>query len=638
MSFSSSVPLTPPFSLSAEMDIWITALAGLALLLFSYVRTFCPYFGEELTYMLRCVKLASRLIKYKKSRPFYSIVDGFSDAARRHPDKIFMHFEGQVHTYSEVDRRSNKLARALRDEVRLKEGDAVALFLPNEPAYVWTWLGLAKLGCPAALLNINIRSKSLLHCFSCCGAKVIISSPELQDAVEEVLPTLREQGTRVYLLADSCSVEGITALSEKISQASDEPLSWDLRANVKLRSTALYIYTSGTTGLPKAAIVTHERVWAASFIQESCGVTSDDIFYVNLPLYHSAGFLIGMVGCIQNGATFVLRRKFSASQFWDDCRKHDVTVMQYIGETMRYLCNMPMKENEKNHKVRIAIGNGVRSDICSQFVKRFGDIRVRELYAATEGNIGFINYTSKIGPVGRINLLQKFIFPSALIKFDIEKEEPVRNAEGLCIKAAPGETGLLVGKITHRSPFTGYAGNKQQTEKKRLRDVLQKGDLYFNTGDLLSIDHDRFVYFQDRVGDTFRWKGENVATSEVADILTMVDCILAANVYGVKVEGHEGRIGMAAITLKEGKDFDCSDTYKQVVNYLPVYARPRFIRIQPCLEMTGTFKMKKVKLVEEGFNPTCIKDPLYFVDSDKKTYIPVTEEIYGAITSGEVKL
>ncbi|XP_054476057.1 hsFATP2a_ACSVL_like domain-containing protein [Anoplopoma fimbria] len=620
------------------MYIWFTALAGLALLSWSFLRTHFPHLGEDCAYVLRTLKLGFRLLTYKKCKPFYSVLDCFLDAAKRHPSKILLHFEGREYTYGEVDKQSNKVARALQAEARLKEGDAVALFLANEPSFVWTWLGLAKLGCPAALLNFNIRSKSLLHCFSCCGAKVIIASQELQDAVEEVLPTLREQGISVFLLSETCNIQGINSLSDKISQASDQPMSQDLRANINIRSTALYIYTSGTTGLPKAAVVTHERVWAASFIQAACGVTSDDIFYINLPLYHSAGFLIGLIGGMERGLTIVLRRKFSASQFWVDCRKYNVTVMQYIGETMRYLCNTPRNDNEKNHRVRVAIGNGVRTDVWSEFLDRFGDIKVRELYAATEGNIGFINYTSKIGAVGRVNFVHKFFFPYTLIKFDTEKEEPVRNSEGLCIEAATGETGLLVGRVTRRSPFVGYAGNQQQTEKKRLRDVMKKGDLYFNTGDLLRFDDMKFVYFQDRVGDTFRWKGENVATSEVADILTMANSISEANVYGVKVEGHEGRIGMAALTLKEGEDFDCLHAYKQVVNYLPAYARPRFIRIQPCLEMTGTFKMKKVKLVEEGFNPAHIEDPLYFLDSEKKMYVPLTEDIYRAIACREIKL
>ncbi|XP_068595506.1 long-chain fatty acid transport protein 2-like [Brachionichthys hirsutus] len=620
------------------MFLWLTAFAGLALLFLPFFQRWFPHATDDCVYILRSIGLGIRLLRLKKRKPFYSLLDCFLDAARTHPNKTFLIFEGREYSYGEMDKQSNKVARVLQSEARLKEGDAVALFLDNEPNVVWTWLALAKLGCPAALLNFNIRSKSLLHNFFCCGAKVIVTCAALQDAVVEILPTLREEDVSVFLLSDSCSIRDIEPLSEKISQASDQPLSRQLRANVHIRSTALYIYTSGTTGLSKAAIVTHERVWAACFVQALCGVTSKDIFYINLPLYHSAGFLIGMAGAIERGCVIFLRRKFSASQFWDDCRKYNVTVMQYIGETMRYLCNTPKKDNEKNHRVRIAIGNGIRTDIWTEFLNRFGDIQVRELYAATEGNIGFINYTSKIGAVGRVNVVHRFFFPFTLIKFDIEKDEPVRNSEGLCIKAPIGETGLLVGRVTERSPFVGYAGNKQQTERKRLFNVLKKGDLYFNTGDLLQFDHQGFVYFQDRVGDTFRWKGENVATSEVADVLTMVQCISEANVYGVKVEGHEGRIGMVAVILKEGQDFDCSDTYRQVVNHLPTYARPQIIRIQPCLEMTGTFKMKKVRLVEEGFDPAHIQDPLYFLHREKMMYVPLTEEIHRAVISGEIKL
>ncbi|XP_075998666.1 long-chain fatty acid transport protein 2-like [Genypterus blacodes] len=620
------------------MLLLLSALAALAVLCAGLLPRLFPYLLEDCVYTLRTLVLGIRMIRYKKLKPFYSIVDRFLDATRTHPDKIFVHFEGASYSYSRVDRESNKVARALQAEAKLEEGDVVALFLPNEPVFIWTWLGLAKLGCPAALLNFNIRSKSLLHCFSCCGAKVLITAPVLLDAVEEILPTLQEQGIRVYILSETCSIEDIKPLSDKITQASDQPLPRDLRANVQLKSTALYIYTSGTTGLPKAAVIHHEKVWAASFIQAVNGVTADDIIYVNLPLYHSAGFLIGTVGAIERGITMVLKRKFSASQFWNDCRKYNVTVMQYIGETMRYLCNTPKKDNDRDHKVWVALGNGVRTDIWSEFLNRFGDIKVRELYAATEGNVGFINYTSKVGAIGRINYLHRYFFPYALVKFDIAKEEPIRNAQGLCMEADIGETGLLLGQVTKRSPFIGYAGNLQQTEKKRLRDVRRIGDLYFNTGDLLRVDHEGFVYFQDRVGDTFRWKGENVATSEVGDILTMAKCISVANVYGVTVEGHEGRTGMAAIILTEGEDFNCADTYKQVVTYLPSYARPRFIRIQPCLEMTGTFKMKKVKLVEEGFHPAHIQDPLYILDTEKKTYAPLTEETHKAIISGEMKL
>uniref|UniRef100_A0AAR2ILZ7 long-chain-fatty-acid--CoA ligase n=1 Tax=Pygocentrus nattereri TaxID=42514 RepID=A0AAR2ILZ7_PYGNA len=633
---------------SLNMYVWFSLLAGLALLP-ALLQTLCPYFLQDCIYMLRVARFGVRLEKYKRRTPLYSILDCFLDSVRRHPLKPFIHFEGKTYSYSDVDRESNKVANALRAVVGLKEGDTVAMFLGNEPCFAWTWLGLAKLGCAAALLNFNIRSKSLLHCFSCCGARVLVAAEELRGAVEEILPALKEKGIRVYLLSDECSTDGIKSISQAIKQASDEPLSPSFRANLHLKSTALYIYTSGTTGLPKAALITQERMWAASFIQGVSGVTADDVFYINLPLYHSAGFLIGLTGCMERGNSVILRRKFSASQFWDDCRKYNVTVMHILSSfgiytimftnTWKSLHTLRLhKDNDKDHKVRIAIGNGVRADVWNEFLKRFGNIYVRELYAATEGNIGFINYTSKVGVVGRVNILHRNLFPYALIKFDIEKEEPVRNADGLCVQAAQGETGLLVGKITKKSPFVGYAGNEQQTEKKRLRDVFVKGDLYFNSGDLLKVDHENFVYFQDRVGDTFRWKGENVATTEVSDILIMVDCIEEANVYGVTVKGHEGRIGMAAITLTEGKEFDCVDTCKVLSNLLPVYARPYFIRIQNSLEMTGTFKLKKVKLVAEGFDPALIQDPLYFLDLAQKKYIPLTQDIYNSVLAGEIKL
>ncbi|KAJ8340397.1 hypothetical protein SKAU_G00350300 [Synaphobranchus kaupii] len=469
-------------------------------------------------------------------------------------------------------------------------------------------------------------------------AKVLIAAAELKDAVEEVLPALREQNISVFILSEECNTVGIETLTDKINHASDEPLLPDLRSNVTMDSPGVYIYTSGTTGLPKAAPVPQYRIWAASFFLASSGVTSKDVIYVNLPLYHSSGLLIGLTGAIERGITVVLKRKFSTSDFWEDCRKHNVTVMQYIGEIMRYLCNTPKTNNDQNHKVRLAVGNGIRSDVWREFVNRFGSINIKELYAATEGNMSIVNYVGKIGAVGRVNFYHKKVFPYALIKYDIERDEPVRDSRGLCVEVPKGETGLFVSKVTNLAPFIGYANNHQQTEKKRLRDVFQKGDLYFNSGDLLRIDQDNFIYFQDRVGDTFRWKGENVATTEVSDVLTMMDFIKEANVYGVHVPGHEGRIGMAAVMLREGTQFDCSSMCSHVVNYLPSYARPRFVRIQNSLRITGTFKQIKVKLVQEGFSPTLIQDPLYFLDQGQMRYILMTQDIYNSIVSGNIKL
>ncbi|XP_035274835.1 very long-chain acyl-CoA synthetase-like isoform X1 [Anguilla anguilla] len=611
-------------------------LAGLAILpLFLYIRF--PYLIHDLRFFARSIRCGIQISKYKKKKPFFTILDCFLDKVKQHPDKPFIVFENSTYSYLDADKQSNKIARSLMEFSSLKEGDTVALFFGNEPMYVFLWLGLSKIGCKIALLNHSIRSKSLLHCFSCSGANALIAATELKGAVEEILPALREQNISVFILSEECNTLGIETLSDKISKASDKPLSPDLRSNVMLKSPALYIYTSGTTGLPKAAVITHERVWLASFLLGLVGVSSDDVLYVCLPLYHTSAFLMGLTGAIDRGMTVILRRKFSASQFWDDCRKYNVTVIQYIGEIMRYLCNTPKKVSDRDHKVRIAVGNGIRADTWSEFLHRFGDVQIRECYGATEGNVGFINYMGKVGAIGKdISFLRK-ITPYALIKYDTEREEPVRDSKGLCIEVPRGETGLFVGKITKLSPFIGYAKNNEQTEKKRLKDVFEKGDLYFNSGDLLKIDQDGFVYFQDRIGDTFRWKGENVATNEVTDILITVDCIEEANVYGVKVPGHEGRIGMAAVKLKDGHEFDGSDTYECVKTSLPIYARPRFIRIQNSLALTGTFKKIKAKLAEDGFNPATIHDPLYILD-ENKGYIPMTQEMYDSISSGRVRL
>ncbi|XP_054466413.1 long-chain fatty acid transport protein 2-like [Anoplopoma fimbria] len=616
--------------------ILYTALTGLAILpLLLYFRN--PYFFQDLRYTISTIKIAICLSKLKKQKPFYSILDRFLDQVSRQPHKKFILFEESSYTYSQADKESNKMARALSTHGHLKEGDTVALFLGNEPQFVWVWLAVTKLGCTASLLNYNIRSKSLLHCFSCCDAKVLVAGADLRGAVEEILPTLSQQGIRVFILSEDSDKDGIESLSEHIQQASDQPLSSQLRANITLKSPALYIYTSGTTGLPKAAVINHERLWMTSFLQSIATVRSDDILYLYLPLYHSSGFLMGLCGGIEKGITIALRRKFSASHFWNDCRKYNVTVIQYIGEIMRYLCNTPKRDNDRDHKVRLALGNGMRADIWADFLQRFGDIRICECYGATEGNVGFVNYCGKVGAIGKEHFLHKMGYTYALIRYDTEKEEPVKDSRGFCIEVPRGETGLLVSKIGERTPFSGYAKNNQQTEKKKVRDVFVKGDLYFNSGDLLRIDDEGFVFFQDRIGDTFRWKGENVATTEVADHLLMLDFVEEANVYGVKVPGHEGRVGMAALKLKENMDLDGKAAYQHVKNYLPSYARPRFIRIQDALVVTGTFKQMKVKLAEEGFDPAVIRDPLFHLE-DNKGYVPMTQEIFSSIAEGRMRL
>ncbi|XP_019787165.2 long-chain fatty acid transport protein 2 isoform X2 [Tursiops truncatus] len=566
------------------LPVIYAVLAGV-LLLPLLVNLCSPYFFQDVSYFLRLARMARQVRSYGQRRPVRTILHAFLERAHQSPHKPFLIFRDRTLSYVQVDRRSNQVARALRDRLGLRQGECVAIFLGNEPAYVWLWLGLAKLGCAMACLNCNIRGKSLLHCFQCCGAKVLLASPELQEAVEEVLPSLKKDGVAIYYVSRSSNTDGVDSFLDKVDEVSTESIPESWRSEVTFSTPALYIYTSGTTG-----------------------------------------------------ATVVLRSKFSASQFWDDCRKYNVTVIQYIGELLRYLCNSPQKPNDRDHKVRMALGNGLRGDVWREFIKRFGDIHIYEFYASTEGNIGFMNYTRKVGAVGRVNYLLRKVITYELIKYDVEKDEPVRDGNGYCIKVPKGEVGLLVCRITQLTPFSGYAGGKSQTEKKKLRDVFKKGDLYFNSGDLLMMDHENFIYFHDRVGDTFRWKGENVATTEVADIVGLVDFVQEVNVYGVSVPGHEGRIGMASIKMKEDHEFDGRKLFKHVADYLPNYARPRFLRIQDTIEITGTFKHRKVTLMEEGFNPAVIKDALYFLDDKAEMYVPMTEHIYNAINDKTLKL
>ncbi|XP_040450050.1 very long-chain acyl-CoA synthetase-like isoform X2 [Falco naumanni] len=619
----------------------VAVLAGLVLLLLLVPPVtwhLVPFLWVDLVAFGALVRSSLRCQWRLNRRPPVTLLDVFQDHARRQPHRPLLRFQEEVYTYEDVERQSNRAARALGHQLGLQPGQPVGVLLPNEPTYVWTWLALAKLGCPMACLNCNVRGQALRHALAAARITLLLASLDLQAAVEEVLPALQHDGIRVFYLSSTSPTPGVEALLPTIKAASDEPLPSHHRAGTTASSKAMYIYTSGTTGLPKAAVITEKKLMMVASLGRLCGLRPDDVIYTTLPLYHSAGLLIGVGGCFEVGATCVLRAKFSASQFWDDCRRYNVSVIQYVGELMRYLCNTPKRPNDREHGVRMALGNGLRAEVWKEFLQRFGPISICEFYGATEGNAGFINYTGKIGAVGRANMFLKSFAPFELIKYNVEADEPIRDERGLCIRVRPGESGLLVIKITKNTPFHGYAGDSQKTEKKILRDVLVKGDAFFNSGDLLMIDHEKFVYFQDRVGDTFRWKGENVATTEVEATLAMVDFIQEVNVYGVSVPGCEGRCGMAAIRLKAGASFEGESFYTFTRDTLPSYAAPRFVRIQDALEITGTFKQCKGNLVKEGFDPNVIKDPLFFRDDKKKSYVPLNPDTYAAILDMKLNL
>uniref|UniRef100_A0A8P4GCG3 long-chain-fatty-acid--CoA ligase n=1 Tax=Dicentrarchus labrax TaxID=13489 RepID=A0A8P4GCG3_DICLA len=593
---------------------WLSALAA-GLFSAHVLQKLCfPYFWRDLLFLLKVIRYGVKLEVFKLTSSVCTVLDRFIQQAQLIPDKPFVIFNGSIHTYRDVDRRSNRLANVFLERANLRKGDCVALLMSNEPDFLCVWFGLAKVGCSVAFLNTNIKPKSLLHCFNCCGAKTLIER------------SLVTEGSEVHTLLD------------KIDAASDQPVLAVLRTTTSLKSPTLYIFTSGTTGLPKAAVITHLQSLKAAAGFWAFGATKDDVMYIPLPLYHSAASLIGIGGTIELGATCILKKKFSASQFWNDCRKHDVTVFQYIGELCRYLCNQPKTEVDKVHKVRMGVGNGLRQDVWREFQNRFGNIKMCEVYGSTEGNLCFMNHIGKIGTVGRSNSIYRLLFKYDLVKYDMMKDELVKDQNGFCQRVKKGETGLLLSKVSATSPFFGYAGSKQLTEKKLMRNVFVKGDAYFNTGDLMAEDQEGFICFRDRVGDTFRWKGENVATTEVTETLGLVEFIQEVNVYGVEIPGHEGRAGMAAIIVRPGLTFDGKKLFEHVLRDLPAYARPLFIRLQEVMEMTSTFKQQKFQLVQSGFNPSTISDPLYVLDYQQNAYIPLTDSIYQSIFAGERKL
>ncbi|NXG30130.1 S27A6 protein, partial [Dromaius novaehollandiae] len=618
--------------------MWLSTLVGGALVLYVSLKIFSPYFWDDLLYFLRRKRLKA-ITKKRASNGILSMIDLFMQRVEKIPHKPFIIYEGKVHTYQDVNKRSNRVAQVFLHHGALKKGDTVALLMGNEPDFIHVWFGLAKLGCVVAFLNFNIHSRSLLHCINECAAKALVIAEDCLRLIEkEFIFHLMDNNVTIWLISTSSPFQRVGTILDKLDKVPDDPVPSHLRSVTNQGNTAMYMFTSGSTGFPKAAIITHLRALSASLAFNQCGAVSQDIMYLTLPLYHISASLLGIGGCIQLGATCVLKKKFSASQFWNDCRKHNVTVFLYIGELCRYLCNQPSKEEDRVHQVRLALGNGIRPAIWKEFLMRFGPIKIFEFYGSTEGNSSFLNYTNKIGAVGRAGIFSKFLHSFELLKYDVWKQELMKDEHGRCKKAPIGEPGLLVVQVTEETPFSGYAGNKEISEKKLLRNVFVKGDVYFDTGDLLVMDQNGFLYFSDRVGDTFRWKGENVATIEVSEIIGMMDFVQEVNVYGVSVKNYEGRIGMAAIVLKPDQSLDGERLYQHVVDFLPSYAQPRFVRIMDVMQITATFKHQKMHLVNEGFNPEIISEPLYFLHEPARSYIPLTREIYKKMVSGEIRL
>ncbi|XP_046403043.1 long-chain fatty acid transport protein 4-like [Ischnura elegans] len=581
-----------------------------------------------------------------------SVVSIFEAKARRHPQDTCFFFEGKKWTFQEVLQLSNQVTNAFAAR-GYQKGDVVALMLANCPQLVCMWIGLARLGVTSALVNPNLRRNPLAHSVNAtCGARAFVFHSSFSKAAAQIPEAVANLDLFSYGDGDfikpgtSESDEGIDdSVLARISSLDEllEKASSDLENKYKTSYSdpLLYIYTSGTTGLPKAAVVPNSRylfVTIASMYYFP--IKRNDILYNPLPLFHSAGGVIGTGPALLFGIPTVIRRNFSASSYWEDCAKYKCTVAQYIGEMCRYVLATPPGPYDKVHNVHTIVGNGLRAAIWTKFVERFNITNVRELYASTEGNANTINMDNTVGAVGFLpRLFPSSIYPVDLVRVDPETVEPIRNEKGLCIRCSPGEPGLFIGKIRKGVPtreFHGYV-DKEASNKKVICNVFSKGDSAFHTGDILVMDDLGYLYFKDRKGDTFRWKGENVSTTEVESVISKIAGMVDVIVYGVEVPGTEGRAGMAAI-VNQHSSLDLVGLARKLVDHLPAYARPMFVRVVPQIDLTGTFKLKKTDLQQEGFNPTVVKDQLYFCNKAGEGYKPLTPQLYQDIITGAMRL
>jgi len=547
-------------------------------------------------------------------------------------------FEGKTVTWSELNAHANRYAAALR-ALGLVRGDAVSLVMENRIEFLTTLIALNKLGVIAALINTNLMGRPLIHCINITGSRMCIFGEEQLEAIRQVIAEPQLTSIENWLFVPDARKEPCPDWAMNLDEKAagqDNTNPPQTRQNT-LADVALYIYTSGTTGLPKASVISNRRFLLSSALSYKGGLKckEKDCIYLCLPLYHGTGLFLGAGAAFTTGACMFIRRKFSGSNFLSEVREHGATCFVYIGELCRYLLNVPARADDHNNPLMCMMGNGLRPDVWHEFKVRYGIKRIAEFYGSSEGNVAFLNMLNKDCTVGTTSL------PLALVKYDVDADEIARDAQGRIIKVADGEPGLLLGKITEHTAFEGYTSSKD-TEKKILRDAFEKGDAWFNTGDLmktvdvgfsLGLSHYQFV---DRVGDTFRWKSENVSTNEVGEIINGHVHVDFCNVYGVEIPKADGRAGMASLVLVEGIEALDVKSFSAYVNeHLPAYARPVFLRIQRELDTTGTFKMVKGELRKQSYDLDLVSDPIYVLKPRSNTYELLDREYLAVLRAGD---
>ena len=562
----------------------------------------------------------------------------FEQATLRNPEGLAILQDNVLLTYAQVNQWANRIAHYLSAQ-GIGKGDVVAVFIENRPELLVTILALAKLGAVSALLNTSQTRDTLIHSINLVAPVAIVLGEELQPAFAAIREQVSIPAQRTWFIADrdtyshpGIAPEGyLNLISASADASGDNPPS---SGEVFFNDPCFYIYTSGTTGLPKAGVFKHGR-WmrsSASFGMIALNMTPDDVVYCTLPLYHATGLCVCWGSAINGASGFAIRRKFSASQFWPDVRRYNATTLGYVGELCRYLVDQPPSADDSRHAVRKMIGNGLRPGAWAEFKTRFAVEHICELYAASDGNIGFSNILNFDNTIGFSLMAWE------LVAYDHDSGQPLRSANGFMRKVGKGEQGLLLARIDEKAPLDGYT-DPEKTAKVVLHDVFSKGDRFFNTGDLLrniGFGHAQFV---DRLGDTYRWKGENVSTTEVENLLLQHPHISEAVAYGVEVRNTNGRAGMAAITPAESlATLDFTELLAFARQRMPAYAVPLFLRVKVKMETTGTFKYQKTRLKNEGFDPAQTgDDPIYAWLPGTQTYVQVTDQVLTDIHQGKYR-
>ncbi|TNE77042.1 MAG: long-chain-acyl-CoA synthetase [Gammaproteobacteria bacterium] len=557
--------------------------------------------------------------------------------AEKYGQRPAIMYEDRSLSWSEFNSWANQIARFLQAQ-GLRKGDAIAVLLDNRPELLAVVAGAAKLGVACAMLNTSQKGKVLTHSINLIEPAMVVVGEEHLSAFNDVRDDIKTGHATPFLFfadANTQAVfgdepEGYLNMAQAVSTYNREnPVLSDAP---RMGDTAVYIYTSGTTGLPKAAPGSHRKFIKAygGFGLMSLSMEPEDVLYCTLPLYHATALIVCWGSVLAGGSAIAIRRKFSASAFWDDIRRYHATTFGYVGELCRYLLNQPASDQDRNHSLTKMIGNGLRPSIWKEFKERFGIEKVAELYASSEGNIGFSNFFNMDNTVGFSTA------PYKLVKFHEGTRDPIRNDKGFMEEVAKGEPGLLIGEITKKWAFEGYT-QKEATEKSILRDGFKKGDSWFNTGDVLREIGCRHLQFVDRMGDTFRWKGENVSTTEVENIIDGSGLVEEAIVYGIEIPNTNGKAGMVTLVPQgDVENFDINKLFAYLKDNLPPYAIPVFVRVTHAIEKTGTFKYRKVDIQKLGYSLERPNEEVYAWLPRTDGYTLLTDSLVGDIDAGKV--